>query len=228
MTVLRPSTDEERKLTLTREQLAVPVVEGSMREVDGAPIAYVQLLSFSRGAHAQLRQEVERLDEQGAEGLVLDLRGNGGGLLEEAVLTSSIFVEDGVIVSTEGRTSPKQTFEAVGDALPERPIVVLINGDTASASEILTAALADAGLATVVGEKSFGKGIFQEVIELDNGGALDLTVGEYLTRDGDSINKIGIPPDVPARDRPATRPDEGLRKALQMLGASLVQLELVR
>ena len=221
LTVERPSKDDERELTLTREQLAVPVVEGSMREVDGVPIAYVQLLSFSRGAHAQLRQEIERLDEQGAEGLVLDLRGNGGGLLEEAVLTSSIFVEDGVIVSTEGRTSPKQTFEAVGDALPERPTVVLINGDTASASEILTAALADAGLATVVGETSFGKGSFQEVIELENGGALDLTVGEYLTRDGDSINKVGIKPEVPARDRPATRPDEGLREALQTLRASL-------
>ena len=221
LTVERPSKDDERELTLTREQLAVPVVEGSMREVDGVPIAYVQLLSFSRGAHAQLRQEVERLDEQGAEGLVLDLRGNGGGLLEEAVLTSSIFVEDGVIVSTEGRTSPKQTFEAVGDALPERPTVVLINGDTASASEILTAALADAGMATVVGATSFGKGSFQEVIELENGGALDLTVGEYLTRDGDSINKVGIPPDVPARDRPATKPDEGLQMALKALGAEL-------
>ena len=152
---------------------------------------------------------------------MLDLRGNGGGLLEEAVLTSSLFVEDGVIVSTEGRTSPEQTFEAVGDALPERPIVVLINGDTASASEILTAALSDAGLATVVGEKSFGKGVFQEVIELENGGALDLTVGEYLTRDGDSINKVGIHPDVPARDRPATKPDEGLQGALKALGAEL-------
>ena len=220
LTVVGPS-GEKRELTLTREQLAVPVVEGSMEEVDGTKVAYVQLLSFSRGAHAQLRQEIERLDEQGAEGLVLDLRGNGGGLLEEAVLTSSIFVEDGVIVSTEGRTSPKETFDAVGDALPERPTVVLINGDTASASEILTAALADAGLATVVGEKSFGKGSFQEVIELENGGALDLTVGEYLTRDGDSINKIGIAPDVPAPDRPATKPDEGLRRALETLGAEL-------
>ncbi len=220
LTVVGPSGGK-RELTLTREQLAVPVVEGSMEEVDGTKVAYVQLLSFSRGAHAQLRQEIERLDEQGAEGLVLDLRGNGGGLLEEAVLTSSIFVEDGVIVSTEGRTSPKETFDAVGDALPERPTVVLINGDTASASEILTAALADAGLATVVGEKSFGKGSFQEVIELENGGALDLTVGEYLTRDGDSINKIGIEPDVPAPDRPATKPDEGLRRALETLGAEL-------
>lgn len=221
ITVLRPSTGEEREVTMTREQLSVPVVEGKLLDAGGVPVAHVELLSFSRGAHGQLKEEIERLDEAGAEGLVLDLRGNGGGLLEEAVLTSSLFVEDGVIVSTEGRASPEQTFDAVGDALPERPMVVLINGDTASASEILTAALSDAGLATIVGEKSFGKGTFQEVIELENGGALDLTVGEYLTRDGDSINKVGIPPDVPARDRPATKPDEGLQRALKALGAEL-------
>ena len=221
ITVLRPATAKEREVTMTREQLSVPVVEGKLLDAGGVPVAHVELLSFSRGAHGQLKEEIERLDQAGAEGLVLDLRGNGGGLLEEAVLTSSLFVEDGVIVSTEGRTSPEQTFEAVGDALPERPIVVLINGDTASASEILTAALSDASLATVVGEKSFGKGTFQEVIELENGGALDLTVGEYLTRDGDSINKVGIPPDVTARDRPATKPDEGLQRALKALGAEL-------
>jgi carboxyl-terminal processing protease len=221
LTVMRPSDGSERELTLTRRELAVPVVDGEMREVDGQKIAYVQLISFSRGAHAQLRDEVERLYDEGAEGLLLDLRGNGGGLLDEAVLTSSIFVEDGTIVSTEGRAQPKQTLEAVGDALDPKPMAVLIDGNTASASEILTAALADAGLATVIGEKSFGKGSFQEVIELENGAALDLTVGEYLTRDGDSINGIGIKPEVPARDRPATKPDEGLNAALQALGAAL-------
>lgn len=221
LTVVRPSAKSERELTLTREELAIPVVVGEMLEAGGRKVGHVTLLSFTRGAHAQLRQEVERLYEQGAEGLVLDLRGNGGGLLDEAVLTSSVFVEDGTIVSTEGRTQPKETFEAVGDALEPKPIAVLIDGNTASASEILTAALSDAGLATVVGEKSFGKGSFQELIELDNGGALDLTVGEYLTRDGDSINGIGIKPEVPARDRPATRPDEGLQGALSALGAAL-------
>jgi carboxyl-terminal processing protease len=220
LTVAAPGGDR-RQVTLTRRQLRVPAVEGSLKEVDGAKIAYVRLLGFSSGAHAELKREIERLDERGAEGLVLDLRGNGGGLLTEAVLTSSLFVEDGVIVTTNGRTQGDQTFEAVGDALPERSTVVLINHDTASASEILTAALQQAGLAEVVGQRSFGKGTFQEVIPLENGGALDLTIGEYLTRDGTSINGTGIKPDLKARDLPATKPDEGLQAAFEALRANI-------
>jgi carboxyl-terminal processing protease len=220
LTVVTPGK-EPRDIELTRRQLKVPAVEGELRRVDGVPVAYVELLGFSSGAHAELRQKVEELDDRGAEGLVLDLRGNGGGLLTEAVLTSSVFVEDGVIVSTRGRTQEDHTFEATGDALAPRPMVVLINGDTASASEILTAALADAGLAEVVGERTFGKGSFQEVIPLDNGGALDLTVGEYVTRDGESIDGTGILPAVKARDLPRTMPDEGLQRALDVLGSRI-------
>ena len=221
VTVLTPSSGKERDLVLERAELQLPIVEGSLKRVDGVPVAYVRLLGFSLGAHAALREEIEKLDERGAEALVLDLRGNGGGLLTEAVLTSSLFVEDGVIVSTEGRTSGTETFEAEGDALPERPIAVLINGDTASAAEILTAAIDDAGLGEVVGERSFGKGTFQQVIPLENGGALDLTIGEYLTRDGDSLANVGIKPEVPARDRPGTPQDEALRAALAALAPQL-------
>jgi carboxyl-terminal processing protease len=105
--------------------------------------------------------------------------------------------------------------------LPRHPMVVLINGDTASASEIVTAALEQSRTATVVGTTSFGKGTFQEVIPLDNGGALDLTVGEYLTRDGTSINGTGIGPQVRAKDNPDTKPDEGLQRTLQVLGRQL-------
>ncbi|MGH2983774.1 MAG: S41 family peptidase [Solirubrobacterales bacterium] len=221
LTVDPASGKGERQVTVTRRQLRVPAVEGSLKRVNGIPIAYVRLLGFSGGAHAELRREIERLDDRGAEGLVLDLRGNGGGLLTEAVLTSSLFVEDGVIVTTHGRSQGDETFEAVGDALPERPTVVLINHDTASASEILTAALSQAGLAEVVGQRSFGKGTFQEVIPLENGGALDLTIGEYLTRDGTSINGTGIEPDLKARDLLKTKPDEGRQQALEALAAKI-------
>ena len=210
-----------KDVTVTRREVEVPQVAGHLEEVGGTKLGYVRLAGFFPGAHGELRQEVEQLYSQGAQGLALDLRGNGGGLLTEAVLVSSIFVPDGTIVSTHGRTQQTRTFEATGDALPRHPMVVLINGDTASASEIVTAALEQSGIAKVVGTTSFGKGTFQEVIPLNNGGALDLTVGEYLTRDGTSINGTGIAPQVRAKDNPNTKPDEGRAEALQVLAQQL-------
>jgi len=210
-----------RNVTLTRREVNIPQVVGHIATVNGVKLGYVRLAGFFPGAHGELRKEVENLYSQGAQGLVLDLRGNGGGLLTEAVLVSSIFVPNGEIVSTHGRTQSTKTFEASGNALPRHPMVVLINGDTASASEIVTAALEQSGLAKVVGTTSFGKGTFQEVMPLNNGGALDLTVGEYLTRNGTSINGIGITPQVKAKDNPSTKADEGRQRALQVLDKQL-------
>jgi carboxyl-terminal processing protease len=212
---------KSRDVTVTRREVEVPQVAGHLEEVGGTKLGYVRLAGFFPGAHGELREEVERLYSQGAQGIVLDLRGNGGGLLTEAVLVSSIFVDGGPIVSTHGRTQHNRTFDATGDALPRHPMVVLINGDTASASEIVTAALEQSGIAKVVGTTSFGKGTFQEVIGLNNGGALDLTVGEYLTRNGTSINGTGIAPQVKAKDKPKTKPDEGRERALQVLSQEL-------
>jgi carboxyl-terminal processing protease len=210
-----------REVTLTRREVDIPQVIGRIEELDGKKLGYVRLAGFFEGAHGELRRLVERLYSEGAEGILLDLRGNGGGLLTEAVLVASLFVPDGVIVSTRGRTQRSRTFEAVGESLPRHPMVVLINHDTASASEIVTAALEEAGLARVVGTRSFGKGTYQQVIPLDNGGALDLTVGEYLTRDGTSINGTGVKPQVKAKDLPKTKPDEGREQALQALAEQL-------
>jgi carboxyl-terminal processing protease len=210
-----------RELEVERAEVRVPAVEGEIRRSDGEHVGYVRLSGFSQGAHGELRDEIERLYERGAQGLVLDLRGNGGGLLDEAVLTSSVFIEEGVIVSTSGRTQPTRDYEAVGGALSPQPTVVLIDRNTASAAEILAAALSERDLATLVGTRSFGKGTFQEVIELEHGGALSLTVGEYLTADGVSLAGEGIRPDVKARDLRSTDADEGLREALRVLGAEL-------
>jgi carboxyl-terminal processing protease len=213
--------ERPRDLELRRAEVRIPAVRGEMREVDGREIAYVTLASFSEGAHTELREEVERLDRRGAEGLVLDLRGNGGGLLNEGVLTSSVFVEDGVIVATEGRTQERREYRALGDALPARPTAVLINRDTASAAEILAAALADHGLAELVGTRTYGKGTFQEVIELENGGALDLTVGEFVTSRGRSLAGNGIRPDLRVPDDRDPQPDEALDEALELVAGGL-------
>jgi carboxyl-terminal processing protease len=211
-----------REVAVERADLRVPAVNGELRRADGHDVAYVNLATFSEGAHAELRDTAERLYRNGAEGLVLDLRGNGGGLLNEAVLCTSVFVEDGKIVSTESRTQGDRAYEAVGDALDPRPMVVLVNRDTASASEILTAALKTYDLATVVGTRTYGKGTFQEVIDLPSGGALDLTIGEYLTADGSSILGEGVKPEVRAEDDPRTEGrDEGLERALEVLQQDL-------
>jgi len=216
-----PSGDKTRELTLERAEVRVPAVQGEIRQAGDDEVAYVRLAGFSEGSHGELRDEIGRLYERGAQGLVLDLRGNGGGLLNEAVLTSSVFVEEGVVVSTDGRVQPQTDYDAVGGALSPQPTVVLIDRNSASAAEILAAALSDYDLATLVGTRSFGKGTFQEVIELDEGGALSLTVGEYLTAEGVSLAGKGIEPDVRARDKRSTDADEGLREALRVLGSEL-------
>ena len=149
---------------------------------------------------------------------MLDLRGNGGGLLQEAVLVSSLFIQDGLIVSTKGRNKPEHKFEAEGDAInDEVPLVVLVDGGSASASEIVTGALRDRHRATVVGTRTFGKGVFQELDELSNGGVLDLTVGSYYLPSGENISNKGIKPTVRAVDRPRTERDEALPVALDAL-----------
>jgi carboxyl-terminal processing protease len=219
--IIDADTGRVRTLEIERAEVRVPAVRGNLRDVDGTTVGYIQLAGFSEGAHDELRDEVERLVERGAQGIVLDLRGNGGGLLDEAVLVSSVFVEDGVIVSTDGRAQPQHDYEAVGGAIEPPPMVVMIDENTASAAEILAAALSEYDIAKLVGTKTFGKGTFQEVIELDEGGALSLTVGEYLTASGESLAGDGIEPDVRARDLRSTDGDEGLRRSLKVLASEL-------
>jgi carboxyl-terminal processing protease len=191
-----------------------------MRKLGDRKIAHVRLAGFTSGAHGQVREAVDKLLDEGAEGVVLDLRDNGGGLLNEAVLTSSIFVGDGTIVSTKGLHRPRRVFEAEGTPIDrDVPVVVLVNKNSASASEIVTGALQDRGRAEVVGETTFGKGVFQEIRRLTNGGALDITVGEYFTPDGRNLGGKGVEPDVKAVDDPKTNPDEGLQEALEVVAA---------
>lgn len=223
---------EEISREVERASIRVPVVESSLERVDGEPLGVVSLATFSSGAHAQLYKDMRELLEQGAEGFVLDLRDNGGGLVSEAQLVASAFIAEGPIVTTRGRSVPTQTLSATGDPIAaDLPVVVLVNENSASASEIVTGALQDRRDATVVGEETFGKGVFQRVIELPNGGALDLTAGVYLTPDGrriggagngpDEEGLTGIAPEVEASDDPDTDPDEALDEALETLAGEL-------
>ena len=211
-----------REVPLKRARVDVPVVEAEMRPRGGRKVAHVRLSSFTSGAHGEVRQAVDQLLDKGAEGVVLDLRNNGGGLLNEAVLVSSIFIPDGTIVSTKGRTRPRARVR--GDRRRDRrdiPVVVLVNGESASASEIVTGALQDRERAEVVGTRTFGKGVFQEVRQLSNGGALDITVGEYFTPKGRNLGGGGsrrAPGSSPTSRRATTtrrRRDEALDVAVR-------------
>jgi carboxyl-terminal processing protease len=183
----------KRTVRITRATVSEPVVASTMRTVKGKKLGVVALATFSPGAHGEVDEAVDRLLHQGARGLVLDLRGNGGGLVEEAQLISSKFIEKGAIVSTRGRSVPSQTLLAVGGAIPRSiPMVVLVDSNTASAAEIVTAALQDHRRATVVGTHTFGKGVFQQEEPLSNGGALDITVGEYFTPNGRNLGGGGV------------------------------------
>jgi carboxyl-terminal processing protease len=171
---------------------------------------------------------VRKLLGKGAKGVVLDLRDNPGGLLDEAVATASVFLPDGKVVSTRGRNRPEKVYDATGGAIPMKiPVVVLVDGGSASASEIVTGALQDRHRATVVGTHTYGKGVFQEVERLSNGGALDITVGEYFTPSGRNLGGggvrrgAGITPDIRAQDNRKTRADEALRAALQAVAAKM-------
>ncbi len=210
-----------RELEVERAQIALPVVTSKVTKVNGRTLGYVRLVSFSEGAHALVREAVEKVEKKGAEGIVLDLRGNGGGLLEEAVLNASVFLpKDEVVVTTDSRTQGHAVYKTVGDNLPKVPMVVLIDRNTASAAEILTAALADDAGAKVVGTRSYGKGVFQQEVGLSNGGALKLTIGEYFTPEGVNLAKSGgIHPDVQVHDLPQTARDEGLDRAVGVLAA---------
>jgi carboxyl-terminal processing protease len=224
VTLTVTSHGRRRNLRLRRATVTAPSVTSSLRTVGGRRLGVVALAGFTAGAHGEVRQAVDRLRHRGARGIVLDLRGNGGGLLDEAVLVASTFIPEGTIVTTDGRHRARHVYRATGSSIPSRvPVVVLVDGNSASASEIVAGALQDRHRARVVGTRTYGKGVFQEVRELRNGGAMDITVGEYFTPSGRNLGGggvrrgAGIHPDVPAQDRSGTDADEGLNGALNVL-----------
>lgn len=217
---VRKKGDRATKLmTLTRRTIQIPQTETKMlASPTGAEVGYVQLYDFAEGAGDQVRADVQKLVDDGAQAVILDLRYNGGGLLSEAVDVANVFM-DGVVVSTRGRNSPLEVFEAQEDVETEVPLVVLVNEFTASASEIVAAAVQDTDRGTIVGTTTFGKGRVQTIVPLDDGASLRLTTAVYYTPDGRDINEKGVVPDVKAEDDPETKPDEALERALSAVAA---------
>ncbi|HHV05610.1 MAG TPA: S41 family peptidase [Anaerolineaceae bacterium] len=187
--------DEIFDVSITRRVIEIPVVDYEMLEND---IAYIALYTFNDKAVEQVSNALNELMAQNPKGLIFDLRDNGGGYLYAAIDISAMFIEDGVILYEEYGDGTRDTYRAEGDAIaPNIPMVVLINGGSASASEIVAGALQDHGRAKLIGEVSYGKGSVQSWIDLsDNQGGVRITIARWLTPDGNQIAEIGLTPDI--------------------------------
>jgi carboxyl-terminal processing protease len=203
------------KLDVRRSFIHAPGVEGRLIAYAGGRWGDIHLASFRAGAAHLVGTEVKLLQREGARGFVLDLRGDPGGLLSEAVAVSSLFLDGGVVVSLSGAHYVHEVFHATRGEVTRLPLVVLVDRYTASSAEIVAAALGEHARAMLVGERTFGKGVVQAVDPLGNGAALILTVARYYTPDGREIAHVGVDPAWHAVDDPATPQDEGLLAALR-------------
>jgi carboxyl-terminal processing protease len=181
---------------LTRARIAVPNVSYALRDEGNHQIGYIRLTEFSSHAPDQMRRAIRTLLDQGADGFVLDLRGNPGGLLQASIDISRMWLENGAIVQTVNRTGHSDQINANRTSLTELPLAVLVDENSASSSEILTGALRDNNRAVVVGTQTFGKALVQSVHSLSDGSGLAVTVAHYYTPDGTDISQRGITPDI--------------------------------
>ena len=188
------------ELPLTRERIELHAVDHQINtSADGVKVGYIRLKQFNATATKDMRQAVKDLEEKGAQGYVLDLRSNPGGLLMASVEIARQWLNEGTIVSTKTRDGIQDVKRANGRALTTKPMVVLVNEGSASASEILSGALQDNNRAVLVGQKTFGKGLVQSVRGLSDGSGMTVTIAKYLTPSGRDIHKHGIDPDVTAK-----------------------------
>ena len=178
-------------------------------------IGYLRLSQFSANASAEIAHTLTKLQQQGAQGYILDLRNNPGGLLQASIDIARLWLTDGAIVYTVNRQGVLDSYDANYTAINEAPLILLVNQGTASASEILAGALQDNQRALLVGEKTFGKGLIQSLFELPDGAGLAVTVAKYETPAHKDINKLGIVPDVTVPQEPITLSQVGTEADLQ-------------
>ncbi|MEY3256230.1 MAG: hypothetical protein RLZZ29_1365 [Cyanobacteriota bacterium] len=184
------------KVKLTRATIEVPTVKYTLKRDNGRRIGYIRLQEFSSHAAEQMDRAIRDLNNQKADFYVLDLRGNPGGLLQASVEIARMWLNQGGIVKTVDRVGGSEETKANGTALTNRPLAILVDGNSASASEILTGALKDNKRAVVVGSQTYGKALVQSVHELIDGSGLAVTIAHYYTPKGTDINKKGITPDI--------------------------------
>lgn len=194
---------------LTRAKIQIHPVRASVEDTSIGKVGYIRLTQFSAQASKEMREAIKDLESKQVTGYVLDLRSNPGGLLYSSIDIARMWLEEGAIVSTVDRRGIKDQKWANNSSLTDKPLVVLVDGGSASASEILSGALQDNKRATLVGTQTFGKGLVQSVRSLGDGSGLAVTIAKYLTPSGRDINKEGIPPDI------TIELSEEQRKALQ-------------
>ncbi|HUG89148.1 MAG TPA: S41 family peptidase [Actinomycetota bacterium] len=212
MELLVERDGETRTVRVERARIEIPDVESRM--IQGA--GYARLHQFGRGAADELSEAIDGLLDRGARGVVLDLRGNAGGLADEALGVADLFLDGGVVARVRERGEPERTERADAETLGAFPLVVLVDGGTASASELVAGALQDRGRATLVGLTTFGKGSVLTVADVGEDTTIQYTTAFFYTPDGHAIEGEGVHPDVPVE--PGDEDDEQLDRALRLLG----------
>ena len=213
LTLRRPSRGRQ-SVTVVRQEIAVPSLHARTLRFHGSKVGHIRLLSFPDATAERLREAVDSLVERGAQGIVLDLRDNPGGLLPQAVRAVSVFLEEGVVCTIVGLHQEETVYEVTGSAShPNLPLVVTVDDGSASAAEIVAAALQDHARAVVVGRRTYGKASVQSIRPLSGGTALKLTTALYRTPAGRDLTGKGVRPKLHAVDDPLTRADEVLRAA---------------
>ncbi len=213
--IYRPLGDKTIELTITRAKFLIPNLVSEVIEED---VGYVWYYTFQDKGAQQLDKEIQKLTGSGAEGIILDLRNNLGGVLSDAVEVCDLFLDEGKIVTVRGRLEDKEVTDEyfAGDGkYTEIPLVVLINGFSASASEVVAGALKDNDRAVLIGEKSFGKGLVQALYELSDGSGVKFTTARYFLPSGLSIEGVGIEPDITVKLELDSTEDTQLIKAVE-------------
>lgn len=223
ITIKREGKDKPLDFNITRADIEVPNVTSEM-ETD--EIGYISVVEFVQDVGLKVKKSITSLKAEGARAIILDLRSNPGGLLNEAVNVSSSFIEDGTIVSARQREGDPQIYKTSSDIKAvDLPLVVLTNGGSASASEIVSAAVRDHDRGQLVGTRTFGKGTVQRIIPLQDGSAVKMTIARYYTPDGDFIHEKGIEPDINIKYDPEQEEDNQINKAIELLNKKLEEKE---